>query len=853
MSSGGAPEWRHIEEHIAAAARELPAGARIPAAGLRTLGVSAPGTGKTAVGFGTARTVVPGGRVLWLAPWRSLLVQTAAAWRAAGFSGRGVAVVSKSGPAFAEFGVQATTSPPRLGLWAGRGPVWVFATYDSLSLRQEDGEDVPGPLEQALLGAYGQQLEPFDLLVADEAHHTSGDASKPWAAVHDNTRIVADRRLYLTATPKIWAVPEGRAGRKDRLVVSMDDEAVYGKRAFTYGLVEAVERGTLARFEVDVLEIADPEPPGADADDEEVRGRRLAVLQPALLKLAAEVRVRSLMTFHNFTKDALAFARAFPETAAELHAGDPERYPQRVSAEWLCGDHTLEVRRLVMDRFGDGVDEEGRETDFSILSSCKAVGEGQDIRGRRGVGGVVFADTRGSATEIVQNVGRALRQAPGEGKIARIVVPVYLQPGEKPDTMLTSPSYRPLVAVLQGLRSHGDGLIERLTLRTEHTGRGESEDFTGLDPQPVTPPGAKDAGEPGDNEGDGGQDQAEESQRAAAQMWEQLLKFSTPRDADLIARFVERRVLQPDSELWLTGYDLLHRWVGEHGHAQVPLTATVPVPGSEDDGEVYALGIWVSEQRRAQREGVLAPWRFDMLNALGMVWSVHDAAFEVWVSCARKYFAVYGTLAAPREAVVDGRAIGQALANFRKPGGLGKNAERARARDGLLRAVDPDWNPPWPISWQRHYAGLRACLDGGATLADLRPGMLVFGDDIGLWLLQQQKEWSGLSEEQQRRLVDVGVQPAVPVALPPGAAAGDEGVLLAAEASTWERHLTAARQYQEREGHMRIPRAHCETVVDAAGVHHVLKLGVWRSNTRSRRAKLPKQQYEEAASIGLFA
>ncbi|WP_435059646.1 Helicase associated domain protein [Streptomyces sp. bgisy060] len=852
MSSGGAPEWRHIEEHIAAAARELPAGARIPAAGLRTLGVSAPGTGKTAVGFGTARTVVPGGRVLWLAPWRSLLVQTAAAWRAAGFSGRGVAVVSKSGPAFAEFGVQATTSPPRLGLWAGRGPVWVFATYDSLSLRQEDGEDVPGPLEQALLGAYGQQLEPFDLLIADEAHHTSGDGSKPWAAVHDNTRIVADRRLYLTATPKIWAVPEGRAGRKDRLVVSMDDEAVYGKRAFTYGLVEAVERGTLARFEVDVLEIADPEPPDADADDEEVRGRRLAVLQAALLKLAAEVRVRSLMTFHNLTVDAMAFARAFPETAAELHAGDPERYPRRVSAEWLCGDHTLEVRRLVMDRFGDGVDEEGRETDFSILSSCKAVGEGQDIRGRRGVGGVVFADTRGSATEIVQNVGRALRQAPGEGKVARIVVPVYLQPGEKPDNMLTSPSYRPLVAVLQGLRSHGDGLIERLTLRTEHTGRGESEDFTGLDPQPVTPPGAKDADEPGDNGGDGGQDQAEESQRAAAQMWEQLLKFSTPRDADLIARFVERRVLQPDSELWLTGYDLLHRWVGEHGHAQVPLTATVPAPGSEDDGEVYALGSWVSEQRRAQREGVLAPWRFDMLNALGMVWSVHDAAFEVWVSCARKYFAVYGTLAAPREAVVDGRAIGQALANFRKPGGLGKNAERARARDGLLRAVDPDWNPPWPISWQRHYAGLRACLDGGTTLADLRPGMLVFGDDIGLWLLQQQKDWSGLSEEQQRRLLAVGVQPAVPVALPAGAAAGD-AALLAAEASNWERHLTAARQYQEREGHMRIPRAHCETVVDAAGVHHVLKLGVWRSNTRSRRAKLPKQQYEEAASLGLFA
>lgn len=52
---------------------------------------------------------------------------------------------------------------------------------------------------------------------------------------------------------------------------------------------------------------------------------------------------------------------------------------------------------------------------------------------------------------------------------------------------------------------------------------------------------------------------------------------------------------------------------------------------------------------------------------------------------------------------------------------------------------------------------------------------------------------------------------------------------------------------------MRIPRAHRETVVDAAGVHHVLQLGVWRRNARSRRAGLPKDQYEEAAAIGLFA
>src|SRR5690606_11929364 len=69
-----------------------------------------------------------------------------------------------------------------------------------------------GPLEAAFQGAYGQKLQPFGLAVVDEAHRTSGDAAKPWAAIHDQTRIPAARRLYLTATPRIWQPTTGRPG-----------------------------------------------------------------------------------------------------------------------------------------------------------------------------------------------------------------------------------------------------------------------------------------------------------------------------------------------------------------------------------------------------------------------------------------------------------------------------------------------------------------------------------------------------------------------------------------------------------------------------------------------------------------
>ncbi|MGW5117284.1 DEAD/DEAH box helicase family protein [Streptomyces noursei] len=349
----------------------------------------------------------------------------------------------------------------------GGGPMLVFATYASLvpqGLEDDQGGDqgggeeslawgeragAPGVLEQALRGSFGQRMGAFDLLVVDEAHRTSGAIGKAWAVVHDQERIPAARRLYMTATPRLRApstTSSGASGREGapsgsegdsgalggRLVASMDDVELYGPVLYEFGLMEAVERGVLASFEVDVLEIRDPETPGEGAEVEEVRGRRLAALQAALLKHADAVGARNLMTFHWRTIEAMAFARALPETAAELHETNPAIYPKRVGAEWLCGEHPAAHRRVVLDRFADGLDSEGSVTDLGILASCQVLGEGVDIRGRRGVDGVVFADTRSSPVQIVQITGRGLRQAPGEGKVARLIVPVFLQAGEGP-------------------------------------------------------------------------------------------------------------------------------------------------------------------------------------------------------------------------------------------------------------------------------------------------------------------------------------------------------------------------------------------------------------------------------------
>ncbi|MGW6206317.1 hypothetical protein ACWF9B_22100 [Streptomyces sp. NPDC055089] len=142
----------------------------------------------------------------------------------------------------------------------------------------------------------------------------------------------------MAVTPRLWEAVPARgitdaASAEEAvgglLVASTDDVELYGPVVFEFSLVESIERGVLARFEIDVLEIQDPEAPGTDTSTEEQRGRRLGALQTALLKRADTTGVRSFMTFHSRTPAAMAFARALSETAAELYETEPATSARR--------------------------------------------------------------------------------------------------------------------------------------------------------------------------------------------------------------------------------------------------------------------------------------------------------------------------------------------------------------------------------------------------------------------------------------------------------------------------------------------------------------------------------------------
>ncbi|RFC78331.1 helicase associated domain-containing protein, partial [Streptomyces sp. AcE210] len=300
------------------------------------------------------------------------------------------------------------------------------------------------------------------------------------------------------------------------------------------------------------------------------------------------------------------------------------------------------------------------------------------------------------------------------------------------------------------------------------------------------------------------------------------------------------------------------RWRAENeitGLYAVPYDVEVEVGATK----AFPLGRWVHQQRKALRAGELEEQRKTLLDApeAGMVWEPGEEAWETKLAALRSYRQATGHLA-PRQDAVWGEgeamvSIGQHMANLRRKGGLGKNAERAAERAQQLAAIDPDWNCPWPLDWQRHCRVLADLVDADGHLPDISPGVLMDGDDIGRWLDRQKQPgtWAQLSTEQHERLSQLGIQPLeAPSPAAPAATRATKGPSKAQQA--FQRGLAALAQWVEREGDRPVPRGHSEEIsVDGEAEPVLVKLGVWVSNTKARRDKLTAEQLDALRKLGI--
>ncbi|MER6039171.1 Helicase associated domain protein [Streptomyces sp. NPDC001835] len=850
----------HQREAVDAVLRALerPARSSVPERGLRTQVIMATGSGKTLVATRSAEEL-RAGRVLVLVPSLDLLAQTEAAWREGGRTGPMIGVSSLRGE---EVSFPNTTDVGELVSWVRPfGKVTVFATYASLGL---------GTLERA----HQAGLPGWDLIVVDEAHRTSGRIGRPWAVVHDNTRIPALRRLYMTATPRLWQLDEDTEtapGAPGELVASMEDspDSPFGIRCYTLTLSEAIDRGICAPYQVVCVDITDTHLQaaqllGVEGRSDEVRGARLAALQTALVKASAEEGFRRTLVFHHQVKEAEAFAAGVPHVAGRLHATDPGLYPRTVWANWLCGEHKPHHRRRVLDEFSHGVAADGTVVEKTFLGSVRVLGEGVDTRA---CDSVYFADVRGSMPDLVQAVGRALRVRPGEGKVASLVVPILLGPGETTDNMITSRAFGGLAKLLEALRAHDTRVVEALA---EPQARSQVKGV-----QTRSTDGSDEARESPD---------ADEQGRLSVPARE-LLKFSTPRDPAQLAAFINLRVLNPEHTHWRRGIEAATLYHRHHGNLRVPFTYRVPTAGDNQEQEAeggerwpaslagFPLGQWIADSRRFHARGDMDADRVAQLEKLGMVWSHYDIAWDEGLTATRGWAAENGHLAAPTDATYYGYRVGLWLKNQRAAARRAAENEQRRAqglpvqsaagalpdeRHQQLDDIDPAWCPAWPIHWQRAFHLTRQHLQAGGALPMMAGDVVHQGEDLGRWVRAQQLGFDKLTGAQQWMLEHIlGIT---------SAAQEEKPKPRRSQADKWALNLAAATQYYQREGHLRVPRSHVETLViggedgghyenhgrgsEGAEEHH-LRLGAWVSNQRSRAATLTPERIEQLADIGM--
>ncbi|MEU9796377.1 Helicase associated domain protein [Streptomyces sparsogenes] len=824
----------HQREAVDAVLRvlELPARSTVPERGLRTQVIMATGAGKTLVATRSAEEL-RAGRVLVLVPSLDLLAQTEAAWREGGRTGPMVGVSSLRGE---EVSFPNTTDVEELVDWVRPfDKVTVFATYASLGL---------GTLEQA----HKAGLPGWDLIVVDEAHRCSGRIGKPWAVVHDNTRIPALRRLYMTATPRLWQLDgDQEQGAPGELVASMEDDpdGPFGARCFTLTLSDAIDRGICAPYQVVCVDITDTQLQaaqllGAEGRSDEIRGARLAALQTALVKASAEEGFRRTLVFHHVVKEAEAFAVGLPGVAAQLHAADPELYPRTVWADWLCGEHKPTHRRRVLGEFAAGIATDGTVVEKGFLGSVKVLGEGVDTKN---CDSVYWADVRGSMPDLVQAVGRALRMQPGEGKVASLVVPVLLGPGETADNMLTSRAFGGLAKLLEALRAHDARVVEALAQQQA--------------PSRVRGVQSRSGGQEGRGEGDGS---------GLSTPARQLLKFSTPRDPAQLAAFINLRVLNPEHEHWRRGVEASVIYAREHGGLKVPFTYRVP---GHDDQEAEAegwpaalagfpLGQWIADARRVYARGDMHEERVLQLEKLGMIWSHFDVAWEEGLAAARGWAAEAGHLLAPLDATYQGYRVGIWLKNARAAARKAAEIEQRRAqglpvesaagalseeRREQLEEIDPSWCPAWPVEWQRWFHLVRLHLEAGGALP-MSPGEVVHqGEDLRRWVRSVRLGWDKLTGVQQWMCEHIlGIEPA---------AEDEKPQPRRTQSDKWTLNYEAAKQYYEREGHLQVPRKHIERIVGEDQEERHLRLGAWIGNQRSRAATLSPERVEQLSTIGM--
>ena len=665
-----------------------------------------------------------------------------------------------------ELGLPVTTDPEKIAKFLrGKGPRVVFSTYQSTP---------------EIAKAFQLKKVPhFDLVIADEAHRTAGPVASAFATILDDKKIKALRRLFMTATPKIFTARVVEAGDEaDYQIASMDDEAKYGKVFHCLSFGKAIEQKLLTDFQVVIMVFDKATDPDFRelyekyrewvqkrrfvriGDDDESRMASDLAARVAVLKAMRYLGCRRGIVYTN----TIARGQEFAEDLRPVNAWMPadQRFLGHV---WTASvDGTMSVKKR--DAILKGLVDLDKDT-AGVVTNARCLGEGIDVPS---VDFIMIVDPKRSPIEIAQAAGRPIRLAPGK-EIATILLPLLVDSEQDVESAFNTSAFSAVRNTLLAMRSlDPDRLGERIdTFRRER--------------------GKQHGGEAG-----------------RQKMLPNLSINISDKVSEDFARAIEVKIVELTSTSFEEYVGAYEQFYAEHGHGLVPDNYQA------DNG--LNLGCWVHNQRAFKVRGStqLTPEREQRLNDLpGWEWEGRDAAWKMGWRYAQDYRAEKGHIRPRAREMFKGFKIGQWVNVQRTIKVQGKLSDE---RIQLLEQID-GWT--WDLLAEQWEEGFRRLQEYVQRNGDARAPVRYKtenGYPLGKWVDTQRRFHSrdNLDEDRVRRLEELS----------------DTWTwdLLAEQ---WEEGFRRLQEYVQRNGDARVPSTHKE----ADGY----KLGLWVVNQRAKHRK----------------
>lgn len=475
-------------------------------------------------------------------------------------------------------------------------------TTDPVVIASEIKRFVKAKLPYVVFGTYASSariaaaqkkagVPAFDLVVADEAHRIAGAVGKTdkgeraQRVVLDEKGIRADRRLFATATPRVYGGDRKKDG-EEIVLESMDDPARFGEEVYKLTFQQAVDLDRLVPYKLLVTIVTDKEVEALirdraylDVDGKKISTDDLATAI-AVRRAYKELGISRVISYHGSIKRARAFAQLVQDVKA------PGKAPE---TECVTGSMAVEDRKEALTRLAQA---EGPY----LITNARCLTEGIDVPA---LDAVAFADPRRSQVDIVQAVGRAMRKPRGTSSktTGYIILPVFLSAEEltDPEIAVEGTAFAPVLQVLRALKAHDPYRATFFAKILLEQGKRQHK------------------------KGEGINEILEVS----------LGKELGPALAKRLVAAVQLRAIEVAADRFEFWVQSLIAWSKKHGHTNVP----------QNHGQ---LGRWLSHQRRDFVNKLLPQQRIKRLEELGVEWVPFDAIWERQYSLLVAFHAKHG-------------------------------------------------------------------------------------------------------------------------------------------------------------------------------------------------------------------